>query len=234
MINEFKAYRNKELKYFIISNILILIILNYGMDKILAFGSNLNSSTIPIIKLIVETTLTGTILYLLTFVFDSVIPVNIKNNMLLYLTLKRDIRFTQMPGEYIFSSLKVESKDLRINVEQVQLKYKNIYDKLPTDTIERRRFENNHWYQLYNHYAKNDKISVSLKEYLLCRDMTASFCIFIMLYITLYFLGIVSISFVILAYFILMYSVLLTCSRNKSKRYVLNVMVEDLYHESNH
>ena len=136
MINEFKSYRNKELKSFTFSNLLIVFLLNDSLEYLVDL--NLDISIIETLKLL----LTGSFLYLLVFVLDSLIPVSFKSKILLYFRIKKEYKFFQMPGEYIFTKLINGSNDLRINKEQVMSHYKYIYDRMPENDIKRREFEN--------------------------------------------------------------------------------------------
>ena len=113
MVNQFKSYRNKELKHFALSNLLIVTLLNNTLEYIITLNLDLNIS----IYQIVQTVLTGSFLYLFVFVLDSLIPVSFKSKMLLYLRIKKEYKFFQMPGEFIFTKLKNGSKDPCINNE---------------------------------------------------------------------------------------------------------------------
>lgn len=225
MINEFKSYRNKELKYFVLSNLLIVLLLNDTLKFLI--NLNFNTSIFEIIQLV----LTGSFLYLFVFVLDSLIPISLKNKMLLYFRIKKEYKFFQMPGEYIFTKLKNGSKDLRISKERVMNRYKFIYEKMPENDYKRREYENDNWYYLYRKYEKNGRIETVQKEYLLCRDMVSSFCVLVLIYIILFCIGLVNLSYYIVGYFIFMYSILLICSRNKANRYIINVIVEDIYQD---
>lgn len=223
MINEFKSYRNKELKYFVLSNLLIVLLLNDTLKLLISL--NFNTSIFEIIQLV----LTGSFLYLFVFVLDSLIPISLKSKMLMYFRIKKDYKFFQMPGEYIFTKLKNGSKDLRISKERVMNRYKFIYEKMPENDYKRREYENDNWYNLYRKYEKKGRIETAHKEYLLCRDMVSSFCLFALIYIILFCIGLVNLTYHIFGYFVFMYIVLLICSRNKANRYIINVIVEDIY-----
>lgn len=225
MINEFKSYRNKELKSFTFSNLLIVFLLNDSLEYLV--NLNLDISVIETLKLL----LTGSFLYLLVFVLDSLIPVSFKSKILLYFRIKKEYKFFQMPGEYIFTKLINGSNDLRINKERVMRHYKCIYDRMPENDIKRREFENENWYKLYRKHEKKGRIETTQKEYLLCRDMTSNFCLFILIYITLSCINMVKLSYYISGYFLFMYIILLICSRNKANRYITNVIVEDIYQD---
>lgn len=223
MINEFKSYRNKELKYFVLSNLLIVLLLNNTLKFLI--NINFNTSIFEIIQLV----LTGSFLYLFVFVLDSLIPISLKSKMLLYFRIKKEYKFFQMPGEYIFTKLKNGSKDLRINKERVMNRYKFIYEKMPENDYIRREYENDNWYNLYRKYEEKGRIETAQKEYLLCRDMVSSFCVFALIYIILFCIGLVNLTYYIFGYFVFMYIILLICSRNKANRYIINVIVEDIY-----
>lgn len=232
MINEFKSYRNRELKYFIFSNLFVIILLTNDLKNILI----LEKIDVISIFRIIETTLIGSVLYLFTFVLDSLIPISFKSKFLLYIRLPKkscflsnDIYFFQMPGEYVFSKLKKETKDIRINRKRLIEKYEGIYNLLPKSSLERRSFENEQWYKRFKKHEKKERVIVAVQEYLLCRDMMASLCSFVIIYIMLCVLSITFISLKVCLYFIFVYLVVLICARNKAKRFVVNVIVEDLY-----
>ncbi|WP_270620679.1 hypothetical protein [[Clostridium] innocuum] len=225
MINEFKSYRNKELKYFVLSNLLIVLLLNDTLEFLL--NLNFNTSIFEIIQLV----FTGSFLYLFVFVLDSLIPISLKSKMLLYFRIKKEYKFFQMPGEYIFTKLKNGSKDLRINKERVMNRYKFIYEKMPENDYKRREYENHNWYSLYRKHEKKGRIETAQKEYLLCRDMVSSFCVFALIYMILFCIGLVNLTHYIFGYFVCMYIILLICSRNKANRYIINVIVEDIYQD---
>lgn len=52
---------------------------------------------------------------------------------------------------------------------------------------------------------------------------------FVFIYLILFCMGFVNLLGYIIGYFLIMYLILLICTRNKANRYVINTIVEDIY-----
>ena len=218
MVNEFKTYRCKELNYFALANIIIVFLFNINFNNV-----NFDDTILSFINLL----LSYGYLYIIVFIFDSLIPSKLKSIFLLYLNCSK-YKFFYLPGSNIFSKL-MTTKDYRIDKQLVQTQYKSIYENMPSTQSKRFHYENEQWYKIYRNHHDKEQIKTSLKEYLLCRDLVSLLVLFVVGYFVLSIVGFVILNIQIIVYFVISYVILLLCARNKSNTYAINVIIVDIY-----
>ena len=109
-----KDYRNKELTWYIIANILILFCMLSG------FNLNITSevsSTAEIVNKVLGISVFSGIIYVFVFILDSIFDSTTKKYIV-------NLKF-KLPGQVVFSNLKNKKyKDIRFTLEDVENKYK--------------------------------------------------------------------------------------------------------------
>lgn len=220
MINTYKEYRNKELKYFLITEILMFILLNYRKD----FEQLMNQNSL------ISIFLSSPILYFYCLILDNVVPKNLKNAFSFYLNKDCMPMFFQLPGRTIFSKLKENKiKDLRIDKIKVQQKYRDIFECIKENkaTYE---MQNSKWLQMkydLEKHQKNAKLEIAEKEYLLFRDMLSMHILFSVLFYIFHLIRIVNFTNLTFVYIVVAYFVLFLCVRTTSSKFVYEVIVQD-------
>lgn len=157
-----KAYRSKELPYYIVGNVVILLILLYPLRM---------SDIIGGITTCVALSIT---LYVYTFIIDALLGKEAK----IRLTYGSEYR---LPGFRVFDDI-LKNKDVRYDAAEAKEKYAEIYDRLnELQGKERAKYQNTEWYKIYSHLSesKNEAVDSTQNDYLLCRDLnvcTLSIC----------------------------------------------------------
>lgn len=211
-----KEYRDKELKFFLIANILLMIfssgiikLENTEIEYWVANAANL-----------INITIFSVISYIFTFVFDSIIPSSIKLR-LLFLGKKQ-------PSYTIFTDMLNKLEDNRFTIEEVKYKYKNIYKKINEPSFQDKD-QTTFWYQIYNKHREHPIVFGSNRDYLMLRDMHSQIFALIVVYFLFSFLFRVilfSCSYVI--YLMLMILFLNIAGRTQGKRMVYHVIAIDI------
>lgn len=218
-MNNLKDYREKELTWYVITNVSILILLS-GM-----FIIDISKDGIELFKLILDilnTTIIFAVIFCFILVTDSLFSSKIKLSLLY-------VCFSRLPGETIFSDMRSKNIDERFTKEQAITKYSQIYENLPTILKERYRFENSKWYSIYNKHRDVTMIAISNRDYLLCRDIYFSTLSMIVLYALLTFaFNILVLDYRYILYLFAMLVLTNIATRYKGKRFVCNVIAIDI------
>lgn len=222
MVNTYKEYRNKELKYFIISEIGMFVLLNYKND----FSQLLTTNSFFTILI------SSPVLYFYCLILDVVVPRNLKNVFCLYINKDNFYIFFQSPGRTIFTLLKENKvKDIRIDKSKVQTKYSDIFELIKKCQTSKYEKQNSIWYQIKSDLekdGKNTKLETIEKEYLLFRDMLSMHIVLNLIYFTFHLFGIVIYVKASFTYIFVAYIILFLCVRSTSKKFVIEVIVQDL------
>jgi hypothetical protein len=159
MIN-IKDYREKELKWYILAYLLlVLYVLNPTLLDDYGGTENLIDA---IIGLLSNVLLTG-VICVLTFIFDSLYSTKLKEAVLF-------LGFTKMPGKTIFTRIKKgKLRDVRFSVTTLAETYADIIGKIPAK--EKDIFENEQWYLIYSIYKEKSMVLQAHRDFLLCRDL---------------------------------------------------------------
>lgn len=167
-----KDYRDKELKLYALANIFVLIYI----EKVITIEGllNQNDKSTALFVTIFNSALFLSILYIFVLLSDSLFSERIKNRMIYF--------WGHLPGETVFSRMKIKVKDIRFTQQQVLEQYKSIYDNMPSQRENKYRYENATWYTIYSRYRDNKMVYVSNRDYLVCRDMTSSTVVILILY----------------------------------------------------
>lgn len=222
-MSDFKEYRNNELKYYVVANLLVLILLHFKsfLESISVDGI---SSFVTIVNLLSIVT-TSSVIYVFSLILDSMFSGDLKFK-LVYL-------WSNMPGETIFTKIQNKDTDIRFSNVDAQNKYKDIYAAMPTNKVKLKAFQNQQWYKIYHKYKAVDMVAVSAREFRLCRDLFISTFSLLVLYIVfLLVLNIVEFSPVFLLYMLIMLIFTDIATRVKGRKWVYNVIAHDIIENS--
>lgn len=224
MDNNIKDYREKELKNYVIGNALIITVLSGIFDTL--FNIKLDETTSNIILTlgseIISAGIFSSILYSYVFILDAIVPGNWKD---LVCNLNRPL-----PGQVIFEEIKEKANDNRFTKENALQKYADIYGILDNLTgKERRGVSNSAWYSIYLKHENKTKISISQRDYLLCRDLCVSTLYIGLLYFALWAFSIIAFDHRIVALLIVELIATNFAMRGKQKRFAYNVIAIDIH-----
>ena len=151
-----KEYRDKELKWFLLANIILMLIESGVLD----FGK-LESISISDISSLLGITAVSSAIYIYTFILDSILPSRVK--VFLVFLWKRQ------PSCTIFTDMEQKFEDDRFKLEDAKKKYHQIYERIKSepDSFDQTPL----WYEIYNKHRNNTIIFGSNPDYLLLRDM---------------------------------------------------------------
>lgn len=209
-----KDYRDKELKWFLLANILLMII----SSGLLVFGETVDS-WIKGLSSALNVTVFSSAIYILTFIFDSVVPSHVKV-FLVFLWKKQ-------PSATIFTDMERKFSDNRFTLDDAQNKYANIYETLKGKSG--KYDQTALWYEIYNRNRDNTIVFGSNRDYLLLRDMHAQTIMLIIVYISLsHITNIIAFSKEYILYLTLMIILLNISARVQGKRLMYNVLSVDI------
>lgn len=218
-MGDIKDYRDKELKLYALANIFVIIY----VEKIITIEGllNQNDKFTTLLVTIFNSALFLSILYIFVLLSDSLFSEGMKNIIIYF--------WGHLPGETVFSRMKEKVKDIRFTQEQVLERYKSIYDNMPNQRDHKYRYENSAWYKIYNRYRDNKMVYVANRDYLVCRDMTSSTVVILVLYfIFSIVLQLVPFKIECVIYLVIMFLVTNVATRTKGERMVNNVIICDL------
>jgi hypothetical protein len=211
-----KDYRNKELRYYLIANIaVLLLLLDFFQIPQLDNGVQM---TVLIYNFFRITVLSSTI-FVLSFVADSLFSSELKNLLII----------GRSPGEKIFSKIRKGKFEKRFSKDDALKIYSSIYESLPQKKKKRYAYENDKWYKIYNKHREISMIQVSHRDFLLCRDIYFStiICIVIYLVLTIVFQTI-AFDWRYIGYLTVMLIISNIGTRNRGMRFVSNVIAYDI------
>lgn len=218
-MGDIKDYRDKELKLYALANIFVIIYI----EKIITIDGllNQNDKSTALFVTIFNSVLFLSILYIFVLLSDSLFSESMKNRIIYF--------WGHLPGETVFSRMKIKVKDIRFTQQQVQERYKSIYDSMPSQRENKYRYENSAWYTIYSRHRENKMVYISNRDYLVCRDMTSSTVVILILY-SIFSVALQLIPFKIecVIYLVIMFIVTNIATRTKGERMVNNVIICDL------
>lgn len=173
-MSNLKDYRNKELKYYTIANIIIVLLASGLYVDLIKFitgisevaNENTGSMVTKILSDLAGIGILSSVIYVYIFVIDSIISSDLKYKICY-------LHFCDKPGCTIFSKMRDGEVDDRFTREDVVQKYEVVYKKLSEmkDGKSKKNYENKEWYSIYNNYRDKGMIVGANRDYLLCRDL---------------------------------------------------------------
>ena len=220
MEKDIKDYREKELKNYVIGNIL-LILIGTGIlgNLITAIGKE---NIWDAIDALIGSGVISALIYIYVFLIDCIVPGDVKN----WIIWPK----AGLPGNRVFSEIMQNNKDKRFTTQVVQRKYAGVYEEISeSDSAMRKRIENSAWYAAYQRNEKSAQVFVSNRDWLLCRDMFVMTVWIIIGYIfALCFMRKSSPCWMNVV-FLVELAATWAAAKIKSKRFVYNVIAKDLY-----
>lgn len=229
-MNKYKSYLNKELKLLLISNILVLFLL---VKESCIFGKRIifSLSSFESIYCFLSA---SSLIYLVSFISDSLIPAKIKDYFLLYFNACPLVFFVE-PGNIIFQNLHTLDESI-ISISDAEDKYSTIIKATQdiSSNKEKHAYQNRKWLDIYNKYRKDNSINTLNLEFLCFRDMIASIIIFGIFVLILNYCSIIVINIKnFLTIFCFEYIILLIAARNKAGSLVRRVIYKDVRNSVN-
>lgn len=212
-----KEYRDNELKWFLLANILILIL----CSNVFTFGDTIEA-WVTGISSILNVTVFSSAIYLLTFVFDSVVPSRLK--------VKLVFLWKKQPSCTIFSDMERKFEDNRFTLDEAKNEYAEIYKRIKNQP---KNFDQTpYWYEIYNRHRDNTIVFGSNRDYLLLRDMHAQTIVLLLAYVFLSHMSdVITFSWVYFSYLALITLALNIAARVQGKRLMYNVFSIDINHK---
>ncbi|TDW13225.1 hypothetical protein EDD63_14319 [Breznakia blatticola] len=153
-----KDYREKELKMFVLACILLFVSLTQS------FLLN-DVVVLEVFIKILNTSIISSSIYLMSFVADSLLTSQFKENLIYIFGL-----YTK-PGSEIFTKIEENNNDNRISTKKALKYYKKIYEDMPNADKNKKDYQNSCWYSIYSNYRNVKMIEISHRDFLLCRDI---------------------------------------------------------------
>lgn len=222
MQSHMKEYRKNELKYYVIGNIMILLLIQGMFDGLMAKVSN---DAVDIIETLLGSAIIGSIVYIYTFLLDSFMPSKAKDAIAYFPTGR--------PGDYIFTEIEQRNPDARFMKEQVQNKYSDVYKKICSlqaddEKKELSKYQNSEWYKIYKTNQDDESVYTSQQDFLLIRDMGSMTIMLAAFYLAMVVLRLISFDGRVVAFLIVEFLLSNFAAKNKAKRFAYNVIATDL------
>ena len=209
-----KDYRNQELKWFLLANILLMLI----TSKAFTFQWGDASALVEGIGATLNIAVFSTTIYVYTFIFDSLIPSSLKV-FLVFLWKKK-------PSATIFTRVSKKCKDDRFTAEHAKKKYADIFQNIEAN---KGCDETPMWYEIYNRHRNNSIVFGSNRDYLLLRDLHSQTLTLLIIYaILVRMTGIISFAREYVFYLVAMIIILNIGARVQGDRMVYTVLSVDL------
>ncbi len=190
-MNDVKDYRKDELKYYVIGNILLFIIVvgysNGVFDGI--FNSNKCfqvNEALKVFSWLLGTGFATSVGYVFVYLLDTAVPEPWKKKLCNWLTGRSKLYY----GKIFLAVKKGKFKDKRFTSDQAKIRYKNKYTKLATlsNDNEMKKVSNSFWYHIFYKRINEPTVFVTYRDYLLCRDLVVITALFPLLFLFCFFL----------------------------------------------
>lgn len=220
MEKDIKDYREKELRNYVIGNVLLILIATGLLDQV--FNPVADATMWSSFSALFSSALFSAIAYIYVYIFDSLIPPNIKDNLLWIIKGR--------PGESVFTEIRDTDGDVRFRKEDVLEKYADVYEKIDAERDEqmRRKIQNSSWYKIYKAHEKEASVFVSQRDSLLSRDMSIITFWIIIGYIIIKLLVGIKLHWGLMTFLLAEMIITWLSARSKVKRFVYNVIAADV------
>lgn len=217
-----KDYRDKEMKN--LMYILFFLFLIWCTPVLEHIKATEEQSNYGVLASLLESAVISGILSCATLLCDCLVSSSLKDKLVGLFCIPR-------AGEMVFSRIRSQKlKDDRFQISDAATVYADIIQQLPADKESCRRYENKHWYRLYQKHQENGPVSQCQKDYLMCRDLYIEVLSFLAMYILslLVFRSTVVFSKKFVAMSVLLAAAFNYCSHLKMNRFVNTVIAVDL------
>ena len=228
MDSDLKNYREKELKSFVLGNILLILMETGIVDNIvqLMSSSDLWKAAAELFK----SSIISSIIYIFVFCFDSILQGRLKNKVIWPIK--------GLPENTIFLDIDKNNKDERFSKQTARKVYEKLYTQIDSckDKKKCEKIQNQYWYAIYQKYESQAQIYMAQRDFLLLRDMTIMMLWIGFMYVFLSWYIKRLLSCKLITVFIIEFILMWIGARVKGNRFAYNVIAKDLakyYNEHN-
>lgn len=218
-MNNIKNYRERELVMYIIACLLVYICFD---GKLFEFGT---ADKIVIISNLLGSTLMMGAISIFAFISDSLFSNRIKDIILSIFGL------IKKPGYTIFERIEKNNKDDRYSKTEALHKYSDIYANIHVSKKSTGLYQNREWNKIYSKYRDVSMISVSNRDYLLCRDIFFSTIIIGVIYAIAVLIKVLDFNFKYILFLVIALIITFFATHLKARRFVGNVIAYDILRE---
>lgn len=223
-MKDLKDYREKELKNYVIGNILVILLVTGILREISSIEENVLSE---IFRSLFKPAIISSVLYIYVFIVDSLIPGD-KKFEICYLG------HMKMPGFTIFIDAqegKKKALDGRYTAEDVKKTYMDIYISLKqaTNMKQKKELQNTYWYHIYRLHETEPAIYTANRDFLLCRDICIMTIWLLLAYLGACAISVLSFSCKLTAFFVIEFVFTFFAVRGKGGRLARNVLAADIH-----
>ena len=226
-MKDLKDYREKELKSYVIGNILIALLLTDMLEQVIGMEA---SMAFEACKALIGSAVISSVLYIYVFIMDSLLPGDIKF-AICYLGS------TKMPGFTIFTDAQENNRknrkalDGRYTAEEVKAKYAQVYADLENekDADKRKELQNTYWFRIYRRHQTEPAIYTANRDFLLCRDICIMTLWLLLAYLGACMLSVLPFSCKLVEFFLIEFALTFFAVRGKGGRLARNVLAADIH-----
>ena len=220
MERNLKDYREKELKMYVMGNILIILV-GTGMIKDIALLMGEKNLWKAMSELF-ESSVISTMVYIFSYTLDSILQGKVKDRLIWPLN--------GIPGKTIFTEIRKNNKDERFTTDIALKAYGDLYKKIDAEHCDEKRekIQNAFWYKLYQKYENQAQIYICQRDFLMFRDMTAMTLWIIIACIIMSKLTEIELPCKLRLYLCIELGVMWVAARVKGKRFAYNVIAKNL------
>ncbi|MCL2165215.1 MAG: hypothetical protein FWH55_12715 [Oscillospiraceae bacterium] len=210
---DLKSYRNSELKWYLLANVLLLLL--SSSNNILARLFIAEGIAWEAVSAFLQTALLSTFSYVIVFILDSLPPTELKDKVIFL--------WSKKPSHTIFTTIEKKCKDDRFTCEQIKAKHPEAFQSCNVNQQTRL------WYAIYSKHRDAAMVHSSNRDYLLARDLCVQTVILLLVYLFLCVVsGELSYSLLYIGYLVVMYVLTNLATRNKARRFAFNVLAYDI------
>jgi hypothetical protein len=139
---------------------------------------------------------------------------------------------TKIPGTTVFTRMNNGAlADIRFETSEASKKYKTVIAGFPSNIKERSNYENAQWYKIYIRHKDDASVCSVHRDFLLCRDLYTTTISMTILTGMMMIVQLISFSWILLGYLLLMLIITNCVAHNKAHRFVNTVIAVDVAQE---
>ncbi|MCL1880814.1 MAG: hypothetical protein FWF76_01395 [Oscillospiraceae bacterium] len=217
-MKDLKDYRGREQSMWVIANVLVFLIthnfISVNTSELIETANTLSELFTAVILTVIA--------FGFIFVVECLFSTELKSKLLYLFGL------FSLPGCTIFTNIKNKNRDKRFSYNSLVEKYPTIFENLPRDKKARKRYENEHWYSIYNQHRNESIIHFSNRDSLMCRDVYISTLTMLVLYIAVSVAELVTFNCGYLMFLTLLVITTNIGANRKANRFAYNVIAYDV------
>ena len=210
---DLKLYRTNELKWYLLANVLLLLL--SSSNNIIARLFTAEGIAWEAVSAFLQTALLSTFSYVIVFILDSLPSTELKDKIVFL--------WNKKPSHTIFTTIEKKCKDDRFTCEQIKAKHSEAFQPSNANS------QTSLWYAIYSKHRGVSMIHASNRDYLLARDLCVQTVLLFLVYLFLCAISKeLSYSLLYIGYLIGMYILTNLATRNKARRFAFNVLAYDI------